>query len=154
MPLHNSQHHDGWNGANPKGYTRDPNIHGRFESAYVDLIGVSEGDILPFVAKEPRHLDDPWIAILDRMIDARGYVEDVYRMDLRGAFQDAKDDEAKKFVYARLGAGAAFLRDLVYTAWIESDKPVPRGKPEDLPNNPANVRYNPATGSAPAPQPE
>jgi hypothetical protein len=151
QPLHNSQHHDGWNGENPKGYTRDPNIHSRFESAYVDLIGVSEGDVLPFVAKERRHLDDPWTAILDRMIDARGFVEDVYRLDLRGAFQDAKDAEAKKLVYARLGAGAAFLRDLVYTAWIESDKPVARGKPEDLPNNPANPRYNPATGSAPAP---
>ena len=33
MPLHDSIHHDGWAGDNPKGYTRDPNIHGRFESS-------------------------------------------------------------------------------------------------------------------------
>ena len=151
QPLHNSQHHDGWNGDNPKGYTRDPNIHGRFESSYVDLISVTEGDVLPYVVKDAKHLDDPWTAILDHMIQARGYVEDVYRMDLRGAFQDAKDAEAKKLVYTRLAAGAAFLRDLVYTAWIESEKPVARGRPEDLPNNPVNPRYNPATGSAPAP---
>src|ERR1035438_9489143 len=26
QPLHNSIHHDGWAGADPKGYTRDPNI--------------------------------------------------------------------------------------------------------------------------------
>ena len=34
MPLHDSIHHDGWSGENPKGYTRDPEIHDRFESNY------------------------------------------------------------------------------------------------------------------------
>jgi len=151
QPLHNSQHHDGWNGENPKGYTRDTEIHGRFESAFVDLIAVSEADVLPYVAKEPKHLADPWTAILDHMIEARNHVEDVYRLDLRGAFQDPKDVEAKKLVCTRLASGAQFLRDLVYTAWIESATPVPPGSPADLPNNPENPRYNPATGSAPAP---
>jgi hypothetical protein len=151
QPLHNSQHHDGWNGENPKGYTRDPNIHGRFESAYVDLAGVTEGDVLPYVALEAKHLDDPWTAILDHMLQARGYVEDIYRLDLKGAFTDPKDAEAKKLVCTRLASGASFLRDLMYTAWIESAKPVPQGAPADVPNNPKNPRYNPATGSAPAP---
>lgn len=151
QPLHNSRHHDGWDGENPKGYTRDPNIHGRFESAYVDLIATTENDVLPFVAKDARHLDDPWTAILDHMIQARNAVEDVYRLDLGGAFSDAKNAEARKLVYTRLASGAGFLRDLAYTAWIESAKPVPPGKPIDLPNNPDNPRYNPATGSAPAP---
>ena len=54
MPLHNSKHHDGWAGDNPKNYTRDPEIHGRFESSYVDLIGVTEADVLSHVRKEPR----------------------------------------------------------------------------------------------------
>jgi len=51
----------------------------------------------------------------------------------------------------RLAAGAAFLRDLAYTAWIESAVPVPPLKPNDSMSNPDNPRYNPATGSAPAP---
>src|SRR5579863_9063746 len=71
QPLHNSKHHDGWEGENPKGYTRDPNIHSRFESTYVDLIAATEADILPFANKKARHLDDPWVAILDHMIEAR-----------------------------------------------------------------------------------
>jgi hypothetical protein len=153
QPLHNSRHHDGWEGDNPKGYTRDPNIHGRFESMYVDLIGTSEEDVLPYVAKTARHLDDPWIAILDHMIEARNSVEDVYRFDLRGAFKDNKDAEAKKLVYTRLASGATFLRDLAYTAWIESAKDDPPVKSTDVPNNPGNPKYNPATGSAPAPAP-
>jgi len=150
QPLHNSKHHDGWEGDNPKGYTRDPNIHSRFESTYVDLIAATEADVLPFVGKQARHLDDPWTAILDHMIQARDSAEDVYRLDLRDAFKDRENAEAKKLVYTRLASGASFLRDLAYTAWIESAKPDPAVKEIDIPNNPENPRYNPATGSAPA----
>jgi len=50
-----------------------------------------------------------------------------------------------------MAAGAEFLRDLTYTAWIDSAKPVPPVKPLDRPENPDNPKYNPATGSAPAP---
>jgi hypothetical protein len=32
QPLHDTIHHDGWQGPDPKGYTRDPKINGRFES--------------------------------------------------------------------------------------------------------------------------
>ena len=151
QPLHNSKHHDGWEGDNPQGYTRDPDIHGRFESAYVDLIQVTEADVLPYVSKTARHLDDPWTAILDHMIEARGVVEDVYRLDLRGAFKERADAEARKLVYTRLASGAGFLRDLAYTAWLDSAKPQTAVNPIDIPNNPENPRYNPATGSAPAP---
>jgi hypothetical protein len=151
QPLHNSRHHDGWEGDNPKGYTRDPEIHGRFESTYVDLIQVTEADLQPYMRKAPKHLDDPWIAILDHMIEARDAVEDVYRLDLRGAFKDPHDADAKKLVCSRLASGASFLRDLAFTAWIESGKPLSAVKPLDVPNNPDNPRYNPATGSAPAP---
>lgn len=152
QPLHNSRHHDGWDGPNPKGYTRDPEIHGRFESTYVDLIQVSEADVLAYVPKQPRQLADPWTAILDHMIEARGHVEEVYKLDLRGAFAKPGDPEAKKLVCTRLASGAAFLRDLAYTAWIESAKPVPTVKPLENMSNPENPSYNPATGSAPAPK--
>ncbi|MEO8657603.1 MAG: nuclease [Bryobacteraceae bacterium] len=151
QPLHNSRHHDGWSGDNLKGYTRDPEIHGRFESTYVDLIQTSEPDVARFVRKEAKYLEDPWTAILDHMIEARDSVEDVYRVDLRRGFTNASDKEAQELVYRRLASGASFLRDLAYTAWIESAKPVPPVSPLDVPNNPNNPRYNPATGSAPAP---
>jgi hypothetical protein len=151
MPLHNSKHHDGWVGENPRGYTRDPEIHGRFETAFVDLAGITEGDLLAYIPKEARHFDDPWTAILDHMIQARESVEEVYRLDLRGAFKNPNDAEARKFTCTRIASGAAFLRDLAYTAWIESARAEPPVKPIDIPNNPENPRYNPAAGSAPAP---
>lgn len=151
QPLHDSQHHDGWAGDNPKGYTRDPNIHGRFESRYVDLIEVTPADLAKYVGRQPRHFDDVWNAILAHSLEARESVEEVYRLDLRGAFEKKDDAQARELVHKRLAAGATFLRDLAYTAWIESAKPVPRIESVNQPQNPANPKYNPAAGSAPAP---
>jgi hypothetical protein len=151
MPLHDSIHHDGWVGDNPKGYTRDPNIHGRFESEYVDMIAATETDLLRYVPREPRYLDNPWQATLDHSLEARNFVEGVYRLDLAGAFRDKDNQEARELVYKRIAAGASFLRDLAYTAWMESAKPVPQVKAIDQPHNPQNPQFNPAAGSAPAP---
>jgi hypothetical protein len=151
QPLHNSQHHDGWSGPNPKGYTRDPQIHGRFESSYLDLIEVTAQDVSPWVRKEARHLDNVWQAVLDHSLEARNSVEDVYRLDLRGAFVKKDNQEARELVYKRLASGGGFLRDLAYTAWIESAQPMPTMTQRDRMENPENPKYNPAAGSAPAP---
>ena len=151
MPLHDSIHHDGWVGENPKGYTRDPHIHDRFEDVYVNLIATNEADVLQYVPKDARYLKDVWQATLQHSLDSRNFVESVYRVDLRGGFGDKDDREARDLVYRRIAAGASFLRDLAYTAWIDSAKPVPPVKPVDAMENPENPLYNPATGSAPAP---
>lgn len=151
QPLHNSKHHDGWVGDDPKGYTRDPNIHERFESTYVDLIKVSETDVLPLVSRKPRYFSDPWAAILDHMLEARAYTEEIYKLDLQGAFERTDNAEARQLVCKRLASGAGFLRDLAYTAWIEAGKPFAGLQDDDTMSDPKNPRYNPATGSAPAP---
>jgi hypothetical protein len=91
------------------------------------------------------------MAILDHMLEARESVEEVYRLDLRSAFKDPKDADARKLIYTRLASGSSFLRDLVYTAWIESARSDPPATGAAVPNSPDNPNYNPATGSAPAP---
>jgi len=118
----------------------------------VMINAISETDLLPYIDRTARHLDDPWTAILDHMIEARGFAEDVYKLDLREAFRKPGDADAKKLVTTRLAAGAAFLRDLAYTAWIESAVPAPAFKATESMSNPENPNYNPATGSAPAPK--
>ena len=40
-------------------------------------------------------------------------------------------EQARELVLRRMAAGAEFLRDLTYTAWIDSAKPVPAVKPID-----------------------
>ena len=148
QPLHDTIHHDGWQGPDPNGYTRDPKIHGRFESQYVDAIGLTEADILPRIGK-PGHLQgDVFDLILAHLDEAGSHVEEIYKLDKRNAFADVHDEEAREMVYSRTAAGARMLRDLVYRAWLESALPVTpvRPGPIDL----SNPLYNPETGSAPA----
>ncbi len=48
----------------------------------------------------------------------------------------------------RLASGAALLRDLTHTAWLESEQPTRFDRGHN-PIDPKNPAYNPATGSAP-----
>jgi hypothetical protein len=144
MPLHDSIHHDGWVGDNPKGYTTDGHIHGRFESAFVELIQLTDADLLALVPKAKR-LDDPFAAIIHHLDDAGSHVQEVYELDRRGALSDPKSAQATQLVEMQLSKGAALLRDLVYTAWLDSADRVTAGNPASI----SNPKYNRATGTAP-----
>jgi hypothetical protein len=151
MPLHTSIHHDGWQGANPHDYTTDPRVHGRFESQFVDLIALQEGDIAARVTPVKR-LTDPFTAILEHLDRSHTRVERVYQLDKAGAYQDRANADARDLVYTCTGEAATLLRDLVYTAWLESAlSQQPPGTNTLQPINPKHPQYNPATGSAPAP---
>ncbi len=159
QPLHDTVNCDGWKQANPKGYTTDGRIHGRFETQFVDLIQLSEKELKPYLTPA-KQLDDPFAAILAHLDDASTHVEEIYRMDQRGAFTDKADAQGRELVQRRLAKAASLLRDLVYTAWIESGKPLPpsTGSPNDpnIPTNalsPKNPGFNPATGTAPPGKP-
>ena len=153
QPLHDTIQHDGWQGPNPHGYTTDHAIHGRFESKFVDSIGLTDADLLPLVSPEPAHvLDDPFAAIIHHLNDASRHVEQVYRLDQAGALADPHNQEAADLVKAQLAKAAVLLRDLTYTAWIQSGE---RKSAVAIPNpvDPSNPDYNPATGSASPPGP-
>ena len=147
QPLHDTIHHDGWSGLNPKDYTREPRIHGRMESQYVDLIEVKTEDVSKLVGA-PKRLADPFVAILEHLDKAASYVEEVYQLDQQGAWADKGNARARELVHERLASGATLLRDLAYTAWVESDQPF-RFNRDSNPIDPKNPAYNPATGSAP-----
>ena len=150
MPLHISIHHDGWQGANPNEYTTDPRVHGRFESQFVDAIALQEGDISSRIAAAKR-LDDPFTAILEHLDRSHTRVERVYQLDKAGAYQDKANADARELVYTCTAEAAMLLRDLVYTAWLESASPLqPQSTGTVQPINPKHSQYNPATGSAPA----
>jgi hypothetical protein len=53
------------------------------------------------------------------------YVERVYQLEKAGGFVGKGSEESREFTASRLAAGASMLRDLIYTAWIESGKIVP-----------------------------
>lgn len=148
QPLHVTIHHDGWVGPNPDGFTRAPQVHGQFESAYVDKIGLTEADVrahmVPLSHQDGDVFEDT-LAYLDR---SGQDVRAVYALDKAGALSDPGNKAARAMIYERTSAAASMLRDLLVRAWHESAR-----DPGRLlnPNDPDAAGYDPETGSVPAP---
>ena len=148
QPLHDTVHHDGWQGANPGAYTTNPQVHGLFETRFVDLMNLEGADLLPQVPPA-RVLADPFVTILQHLDESGRHTERVYQLEKRGALVTGSDPEARALVIQQAARGAALLRDLAHTAWVRSAT-APENDPAGNPISPAHPRYNPATGSAPA----
>ncbi|MFV0623655.1 nuclease [Sphingomonas sp. ac-8] len=147
QPHHASIHCEGWFGANPKGYARDGSIHGRFESDYVEAIGLTPADLIGRIGAPEHQSGDLFDAVLDFLGSSARDVETIFVLDKRGALADPADVEGRAFVHKRAAAGAAMLRDLLTRAWKESAAP---GKGERRPQDPSHPAFDPETGTAPA----
>ncbi|MEQ7419245.1 nuclease [Xanthomonas campestris pv. campestris] len=151
QPQHDSIHHDGWQGPNPHGYSTDPKVHGKFESDYVDKIALTPQDLLTRMPALAHQDGDVFKQLLGFLAIGTGRVEQVYRLEKAGAFDDASRTDGRAMVYLTAGDGAAMLRDLLVRAWRESAlQPVPVRGPRSM--DPAHPQYDPSTGSAPAPR--
>jgi len=120
QPLHTTVHSDDWDTRfpNPHNYvTKD--IHGRFESLYVDR-AITERDIESRMTPV-RELRD-WRAEAESHIRRSfSHFEEVYALDRLGSFGSGREPkEAHTFTAARLAEGASMLRDAWYSAWRAS----------------------------------
>ncbi len=124
QPLHATDKYNGWVGPNPNKYTTEPQIHWQFEGPFV-AANEREADVRPKMTA-PKTIDgdmfDSYVAYLRHTAT---YVERVYQLDKAGGFVGAGSAESREFTAERLAAGASMLRDMIYTAWLESAKPVP-----------------------------
>lgn len=147
QPLHVSVNSDGWRGPNPANYTRAGAIHSQFESRYVTMMGLTAADISPRM-QAVAHQDGDLFAHILAYLEASGRrMEDVYRLEKRGALNDPNDAAARKLVVERVATGSAMLRDLIIRAWRQSAT-IPALDADPL--DPSNPDYDPDTGSAPA----
>lgn len=125
MPLHNSVQYDGWLGANPNGYATAGGIHWRFENDFVHA-NVTRSDVAPLVANsKPVVLGDVFNDYVGYLRRSKQLVERVYQFDKAGALRGTGTAESRAFTIGRLAAGATELRDMIYTAWLQSGEPVP-----------------------------
>ena len=124
QPLHTTVNYNGWVGKdNPNGYTTDHTIHAQFETVYV-AANIKESDVKPLVAAV-HPVGDEFDDYMTYLRHSNTLVERVYQLDKAHGFEGAGTPEAKQFTAERLAAGASMLRDLIYSAWVESAKPVP-----------------------------
>lgn len=119
-PAHTSIHHNGWVGANPKGYATDNRFHGRFESEYVGA-RIRLDDVRRATKGSPRVFASVRPAIWQYVQHSHGQLERLYELDKRNPFNARTTaPENKQFATERLAAGAEMLRDLWWTAWVTS----------------------------------
>jgi hypothetical protein len=124
QPLHTTIQYNGWVGPNPRGYTTAHQIHWQFEGPFVAAnihAPQVELKMTPLRAIES-DIFDSYIAYLRH---SAAYVETVYQLEKAGGFVGMGTAESRDFTAARLAAGASMLRDMIYTAWLESARPVP-----------------------------
>lgn len=124
QPLHVTVQYNGWTGPNPNGYTTAHQIHSQFEGAFVAAnIHAPEVEARMTPAKAiDGDLFDAYMAYLRH---SATYVEKVYQLEKAGGFTGAGTAESRNFTVERLAAGASMLRDMIYSAWVDSAQPVP-----------------------------
>lgn len=123
QPLHTTIQYNGWVGANPHGYTTEHKIHWQFEGPFVaaNLGALAVEPMMSPVHAIDGDVFDAYVAYLRH---SSTFAEQVYVLEKAGGFVGAGSAESRDFTAARLAAGASMLRDMIYTAWLESAKPV------------------------------
>jgi hypothetical protein len=123
QPLHTSIQYNGWEGPNPHGYTTGHEIHWQFEGPFVDA-NLREPEVRAVMTPVMAIRGDIFDTYVAYLRHSQSYVENVYQLEKAGGFAGAGSAESRAFTAQRLGAGASMLRDMIYTAWIESARPV------------------------------
>ncbi len=122
-PHHASINFNGWVLENPQRYPNDCETHGRFETQFVSKMIVAM-EVFPQVKSVvPR--TDYFTTALDLIKDSRAQIETIYRIDRDGGFTGKGTSEGRNFAVGRLATGASILRDLWYSAYLNSEAPPP-----------------------------
>lgn len=123
QPLHTSIQYNGWQGPNPNGYTTDHQIHWAFEGPFV-AAQIHESDIAAKMTAAKAIDGDMFDGYMAYLRQTATHVEAVYQLEKAGGFIGKGTPESRQFTTERLAAGASMLRDMIYSAWIDSGIPV------------------------------
>jgi hypothetical protein len=123
QPLHTTVQYNGWTGPNPNGYTTGHQIHWQFEGPFV-AANLREPEVRTKMTDAKTIEGDPFDNYVAYLRHTATYVEKVYQLEKAGGFVGAGTAESREFTAERLAAGASMLRDMIYSAWLESAKPV------------------------------
>jgi hypothetical protein len=123
QPLHVTVKYNGWVGPNPNGYTTEHRIHQQFEDPFV-AANIHAPEVQAKMTPPKVIEGDMFDAYVAYLRHSATYVEKVYQLYKAGGFDGAGTPESREFTAARMADGASMLRDMIYTAWIDSAQPV------------------------------
>jgi hypothetical protein len=124
QPLHTTIQYNGWTGPNPNGYTTEHTIHWQFEGVFV-AANLHAPDVQPRMTAPQVLQGDVFDDYMVYLRQTSKYVEKVYQLEKVGGFTGQGTQESRDFTADRLAAGASKLRDMIYSAWLQSANPVP-----------------------------
>jgi hypothetical protein len=123
QPLHTTVQYNGWTGPNPNGYTTTHKIHWQFEGPFVGA-NLHEADVQPRMTPAHPLEGDAFADYVTYIRQSSKYIEKVYQLEKVGGFEGQGTQESRDFTADRLAAGASMLRDMIYSAWLQSAIPV------------------------------
>lgn len=161
QPLHTTNHHHGWVGENPAGYTTDRGFHAYIDGGVLRLHELRDDDIRAFFDAQ-REFDrrDRWAGVAAHVERSFALVEPLYKLQKSG---ELDGPIGKEFIARRLADAASELAAMIEAAWIEA-APTPRdtqdlirfegerGPGGGTPTNPAPAPA-PAPGAGPGTEP-
>ena len=129
QPMHMSIQYNGWldTTPNPKNYTKDRGLHGRYEAAYVNA-AIDIAAVRPRV-QPPHRLTNVWNSIKEYLTQTFAELEPMYELEKAGEFNPQQPrPKGTDFIANELGRAGSILGNLWYTAWLGSANPKVDGK--------------------------
>lgn len=123
QPLHNTKHHHGWVGPNPKGYATNYSIHSWIDGGYLNQFGVDAG-ALRAKLRPAKSFGGTNVfgGVMTFLGEQFKQVEPLYELEKAGKLSGRreKSQEGHDFITGQLRAGAQTLGDLWLTAWQQA----------------------------------
>jgi hypothetical protein len=139
MPLHATVNSAGWvEKPNPNDYTTSGSIHHSYEVVTDQAIedGKVTAKTIESQMRPAQIVPDSFAGTLSYLRTEGGFAGDVYSFEKQGAISGAGTPNLDTFTEERMAEGAAMLRDLIYSAWMQS-------KDAKAPNLPLTVILEP-----------
>ena len=119
QPLHTTRHFNGWDGANPNGYTTSTRFHSEIDGGVLRHHRITYELMKPLVKYERKvkrgEVWDDLIAHIQRSFDK---MEPLYQLEQSG---ELEAEAGKEFIVERLADGASMLSALFHGAYVESE---------------------------------
>jgi hypothetical protein len=125
QPLHSTINTNGWiQKENPQGFVTTGGIHSALEALADRSIETGRFQLKDVEAKMTvaRRVNDPFGEVIQFLRQSKKHVPEVYLLNKSNTLKGDGSKDTDRMIVTQMAAGASLLRDLLYTAWIDSAK--------------------------------
>jgi hypothetical protein len=128
QPLHTTEHHHGWIGVNPHGYTTNSSFHAWIDGGYFRKTGGIKVDALIGKIQPATRIanadapDGMFKATVNYLVEQNKFVEPLYEMEKNGQLTGEGDKgmDGLPFLDGQLVKAGQMLGNIWLTAWLEA----------------------------------